>query len=268
MARAKPPTPLGLDDLFATSDILPSRTPGPLGMNDASDPGCIAFLGNTPGSTGIDDGSLGQISASATSKLHVWDNEKVSRVLSPLGLQHIDLVKLKKNVQNKIDQSLFSNLAKLGKLPKLIRLSKESATDILLKLRMDKKNKKSGAAGKDATGNNINWGGISDWGGWCATAVSLLFYQMTGSEMSGDGKDWDNNMSEAVVKGDIPYQKEANPDYNNLPDGSVLIWTEGGGGYGHVCVVVDGEWCSDFLSPPGRQMAGSPKPNAVYVPTG
>jgi hypothetical protein len=35
--------------------ILPPRTPGVLGMCDASDPNCTAELGDTPGSLGVGD---------------------------------------------------------------------------------------------------------------------------------------------------------------------------------------------------------------------
>src|SRR5437588_5710957 len=36
-------------------DILPARTPGPLGQNDAADPHVRAFQGDSPGSLGLND---------------------------------------------------------------------------------------------------------------------------------------------------------------------------------------------------------------------
>jgi GH24 family phage-related lysozyme (muramidase) len=38
--------------------LFPSRTPGPLGRNDAADPDGFARLGDTPGATGVNDGAL------------------------------------------------------------------------------------------------------------------------------------------------------------------------------------------------------------------
>jgi muramidase (phage lysozyme) len=53
MAKSRIPGPEGLDYDF--SGVLPSRTPGPLGYNDAADPSVRAYLGDTPGPTGFND---------------------------------------------------------------------------------------------------------------------------------------------------------------------------------------------------------------------
>lgn len=39
----------------ATTGVLPARTPGPLGINDAADPNCASQIGDTPGPLGIND---------------------------------------------------------------------------------------------------------------------------------------------------------------------------------------------------------------------
>ena len=206
------------------------------------------MLGDTPGPVGVNDGAL----ASA------WASSKVQAVLSPLNLHNIDLTNLKETVYAEIKSKLGASLAALH-LPKVLKLSREGATDVLVKLRNEKNHKKMG--------DNGDWGGVEDWGGWCATAVSRLFERMTGLEKSGDGKDWDDNMKQAIKDDGLPYREEKNPQYSNLPDGSVLVWTQGCEGYGHVCIVVGGLWCSDFFSAPGRQVYGAPPPDVVYVPT-
>ena len=49
---ARPP---GTNSHDPFSPLLPSRTPGPLGMNDAADPNVLAHRGATPGPLGMND---------------------------------------------------------------------------------------------------------------------------------------------------------------------------------------------------------------------
>jgi GH24 family phage-related lysozyme (muramidase) len=145
---------------------------------------------------------------------------------------------------------------------KVKKLTKSEANVILTTLRSDKNHKKPPFLG------SVPWSDdLTAWGGWCATAMSRLFKDMTGLEKHGNAKDWDSIMKQAITSGQVSYNEEKNPVYGSLPDGSVLVWTQGGGGYGHVCIVVEGLWYSDFYSAPEHQMAGSPHPNIVYVPT-
>ncbi len=55
MGGSKDPRPVG--KAAAGADILPPRTPGPLGKNDAADPNSTAFAGDSPGPLGINDGA-------------------------------------------------------------------------------------------------------------------------------------------------------------------------------------------------------------------
>jgi flagellum-specific peptidoglycan hydrolase FlgJ len=110
------------------------------------------------------------------------------------------------------------------------------------------------------------WKGIieGNWAGWCASAVSMLFAKITGRSERGDGKDWDSVMKKLIARGDVAYRVETNPVYASLPTASVLVWV--GGTFGHVCIVVDGLWYSDFYSQPLRQMKGAKPPDVVFVP--
>jgi len=51
MANSYIPGPTGTDSLL----VLPARTPGPLGHNDAGDPDVTTQLGDTPGPVGLND---------------------------------------------------------------------------------------------------------------------------------------------------------------------------------------------------------------------
>jgi len=110
------------------------------------------------------------------------------------------------------------------------------------------------------------WKGIieGNWAGWCASAVSMLFAKITGRSERGDGKDWDGVMKKLIARGDVAYRVETNPVYASLPTASVLVWI--GGTYGHVCIVVDGLWYSDFYSKPLHQRKGATPPDVVFVP--
>jgi hypothetical protein len=44
-----------VDDFHIDPELIPARTPGPLGHQDAADPNTVAVLGDTPGSLGILD---------------------------------------------------------------------------------------------------------------------------------------------------------------------------------------------------------------------
>jgi hypothetical protein len=115
------------------------------------------------------------------------------------------------------------------------------------------------------------WRGLTpgNWGGWCATAVSYLFKRLTGLSKSGNGKDWDGVMKNAIASGEIAYEKAEKPIYSALPSGSVCVWSgsKGTGGYGHVCIVIGGNWYADYWSGPLGQMQGAVPPAVVYVPT-
>src|SRR5260370_7705427 len=52
MAGTKEPGPTGQ---HPNSGIVPSRTPGPPGINDQADPTVIAQQGDTPGAAGVND---------------------------------------------------------------------------------------------------------------------------------------------------------------------------------------------------------------------
>jgi hypothetical protein len=52
MASSTAPGTLGKD---APGTLVPARTPGPLGVNDAADPNVRAAPGDTPGALGIND---------------------------------------------------------------------------------------------------------------------------------------------------------------------------------------------------------------------
>ena len=52
MAGTKEPGPVGQ---HPNSGIVPSRTPGPPGINDQADPTVIAQQGDTPGAAGVND---------------------------------------------------------------------------------------------------------------------------------------------------------------------------------------------------------------------
>jgi len=51
---SRKPGPQGHDPY---SPLLPARTPGPLGVGDAPEPGAHAELGDTPGALGVNDGA-------------------------------------------------------------------------------------------------------------------------------------------------------------------------------------------------------------------
>jgi GH24 family phage-related lysozyme (muramidase) len=100
-------------------------------------------------------------------------------------------------------------------------------------------------------------------GGWCGSGASRLFAKLTGLSVSGNGNQWDERMRGLIDAGKIPYRIETDPDYENLPTGSLMVWNVGD--YGHVCLVVEGRWYSDFWSKPKHQMRANP--DVTFVPT-
>jgi len=75
MARSTLFSTIGLK--HDSSEAVPSRTPGPLGMNDAASPSVKAYLGDTPGPCGRNDGS--------DPNLYIADSgSKKGRVISPI----------------------------------------------------------------------------------------------------------------------------------------------------------------------------------------
>lgn len=75
MAKSRCPGPLGLD--YSFSKVLPSRTPGPLGHNDAADPSSRAYLGDTPGPLGFNDAWDSSLSLTGS-------GSRKRRVISPI----------------------------------------------------------------------------------------------------------------------------------------------------------------------------------------
>src|SRR5579862_2468579 len=76
----------GSDNYDPFAILLPARTPGPLGRNDAGDPDVKAQLGDTPGTLGINDGA-GKIAfgwGSSKSTPNVWVRPDLHG-LQPIG---------------------------------------------------------------------------------------------------------------------------------------------------------------------------------------
>jgi hypothetical protein len=68
---------------------FPSRTPGPLGWNDAGDPTRLALLGDTPGPLGSNDhGSAGRLTLPGLRTLHDWFDESDVHIAPRMQIGH------------------------------------------------------------------------------------------------------------------------------------------------------------------------------------
>lgn len=115
-------------------------------------------------------------------------------------------------------------------------------------------------------------------GYWCGAGATEIFKRITGCKIEGDGKNWDGAMNQAIKQKRLRYEERKvpapDPDHkqddplHKLPTGSVLVWQTGtppmGQKFGHVCIVVSGQWVSDHITPPEQQ--GTGRPNAVFTP--
>lgn len=74
-------------DLRPTTAVFAPRTPGPVGINDHSDPNVIAYLGDTPGPLGISDHAEPHLSASRNAGVLLQPAALgVPPAISPIGL--------------------------------------------------------------------------------------------------------------------------------------------------------------------------------------
>jgi hypothetical protein len=89
MGGGRRPGPVN-DDPF--SGFIPQRTPGPLGRNDAADPGALTLRGNTPGSLGVHDDAAFQI----------------NRIVDPLDFDY--LVRHRESKSHLVESSLLSRM--------------------------------------------------------------------------------------------------------------------------------------------------------------